>query len=127
MRPFLAQQQKAPVLHDQLLPFRPQRRRPANILIPILQGITGRPPRQQSHPFPVQDRHLAQKIADRTRLAQVMILAQQAIKSLPILGRNHFDSQGVPVAGSVPTTPLASRCVVFIDPTTAKTRPVVYP
>jgi hypothetical protein len=49
---------------------------------------------------------LAQEVADRTRLAQVMILAEQMVKALPILGRNHFNFQDVPVVTTSATTPL---------------------
>jgi hypothetical protein len=52
------------------------------------------------------DRHLTQKIAHRSRLAQVMILSQQSIKSFLILRLDHFDSQTIPVVGTAPTTPL---------------------
>jgi len=49
---------------------------------------------------------LAQEVTDRTRLAQVMILAEQMVKPLPILGRNHFNFQDVPVVTTNATTPL---------------------
>ncbi len=93
--PLGVEQQKTPILYDQLEPLHPLYGAPSNPPIPILERVAGRPPSQQRHRLPILGNDLAQIVAHRSPSPQIVALLPLPIERLGFFwrtGNRNFQS-----------------------------------